>query len=558
MGDTDTGLCYLTGGATAPGGGDLATVYVYDVITNMWLTELPSFSSVRDFHAAFLFTRPSDSHKLLCVAGGNDNTELTSTQCFDFSTGVWNTENADLGTLPVSLWGMGYSQRVTPDGEELWLVAGAYNFIPTNQTWFYDISSGAWMDGGSLHTGTVYRTAAVNLNDKVYHVGGSAGTFTPSGIADVTVDTICPDCIVPDFTKQATEIALPGQNIHYTITVDPMVSDTAMFIDYIPEFVDYVPGSLSVTPVVGAYDYDETTGMVWWYLGPNTAKANGWTPAEKLSPASTTDITTQNHAPATETQSKSVEYAIDSVLWDQPLSSVNQNAIVNQDFLDNPTYSSFLADDFLATAPWLIDTFFIPGDGWNGFSTLFNASWLNFLIFADDNGVPAGDPSGVGALPVWSYYLPPTDPQITITNGFSGYPSNTKLALDTPILLPAGHYWLIFYPSMSYSAGGQFGRQPADTLNLNTTQFINPGGAFGFGADWQQWGVLNPTLTQQDMAFRIEGAEIATLQIEFDATAKVPNLTIWNNAYLQYGDLVLSASDDTFTGYGSYLPMTIK
>ncbi len=35
------------------------------------------------------------------------------------------------------------------------------------------------------------------------------------------------------------------------------------------------------------------------------------------------------------------------VLWDQPLSTVNQNAYVDQDFPDSATYSSYLADDFV-------------------------------------------------------------------------------------------------------------------------------------------------------------------------------------------------------------------
>ena len=76
--DTDSGICYMTGGATTAGGGNLATVYVYDTIGNAWLPELPAFTSVRDFHAAFLFTRPSDSHRLLCVAGGNNGGGMSS------------------------------------------------------------------------------------------------------------------------------------------------------------------------------------------------------------------------------------------------------------------------------------------------------------------------------------------------------------------------------------------------------------------------------------------------------------------------------------------------
>lgn len=556
--DTETGLCYLTGGGTAPGGGNLATTYVYDVFSNSWLLELPPFTTVRDFHAAFLFTRPSDSNKLLCVAGGVDvdGGEKTSTQCYDFSIGAWNAENADLGALPVSLWGMGFTQRIIPSGEQLWMVAGAFSGIPTTVTWFYDVNTGVWIEGGALATDPAYRTAAVALDDEVFQIGGSVGTFNPSGNSNKTVDTICPACVLPGFTKQATEFAYPGQTIHYNISVDPLPPDTAFMIDYLPESIEYVPGSLSVSPDVGSYDYDPVDREIWWYYAPGSAKDSGWTPAEKSGTSTSTDITTQSRAPALITQSESPDYTIESVLWDQPLSSTNFNAYVSDEFLDYPTYSSFLADDFVATSPWLIDTFFVPGDGWNGFTTLYNATALTFMIYEDNAGLPAGDPSGGGMPPVWVYTLPLTDPQLTITTGYSGFPSNTLLVLDEPILLPAGHYWFVFYPTLEFGTGGQYGRQAADTINSNTAQFINPGGGFGYEPVWQPWTVLGPT--QLDLAFRIEGTEQATLQIEFDATASEYNQLNWNNAYFEYGSYVLSASAKTFTGYGTYLPITIK
>lgn len=558
--DTDTGLCYMTGGATVAGGGNLATVYVYDVIANAWTSVFPPFTTVRDFHAAFLFIRPSDSHKLLCVAGGNNGAELTSTQCYDFSTGMWNAENADLGALPAALWGMGYTQRMTPTGEQLWLVAGAYNGTPTNLTWFYDLNANVWVGGGALETSAVYRTAAVALDDTVYHVGGSVGSFNPSGNANKTVDTICPACVVPGFTKQANEFAYPGQTIHYNISVgDPSVSDTAFVTDYLPDSVDYVSGSLSVSPAMGSYGYDSTDRMIWWHYAPALPKTNGWTPAEKSGTSSSTEITTQSGASAAVTQSASPDYTIESVLWDQPLSTINTNAYVDQEFSDFPAYSSFLADDFVAESPWFIDTIFVPGYGFNGFTTLFNATALTFMIYEDNAGVPAGDPSGGGILPIWALSLPPTDPQLTITNGFSGVPSNTQLDLNVPILLPAGHYWLIFYPTLEFGTAGQYGRQAADTVNLDTAQIINPGGGFGFGTEWQPWTVLGAGLTQTDIAFRIEGTELAIVHIQFDAIVSAPlNQSIWNYADLYYGDYQLHKSASTFTGYGSYLPLTIK
>jgi len=192
------------------------------------------------------------------------------------------------------------------------------------------------------------------------------------------------------------------------------------------------------------------------------------------------------------------------VLWDQPLSAVNVNAYVNQQFPDATTYSSYLADDFVNPAAWNISTIFVPGDTWYSGGTptnLFCATSLTWQIYADNAGIPAGNPQSGGAM--WSLTLPPTDPQVSITTGSGGRLTDASLNLTAPIGLPAGHWWFVFYPTMSFGTCGQYGRQAADTANGYTGQFINPGGAFGYGSFWQAWTVLSPT--QHDIAFRLEG-----------------------------------------------------
>lgn len=191
-----------------------------------------------------------------------------------------------------------------------------------------------------------------------------------------------------------------------------------------------------------------------------------------------------------------------AVLWDQPLSSVSTNAYVDQQFTDYPDYSSYLSDDFTNTQTWAISSIFIPGSGWSGFTTLLNADDLNWAIYADAGGVPAGDPSNPPA-PYWSYFALPSDPQVTITNGSDGLPSNVLLTLSSPLVLPPGTWWLVFYPRMSFGSAGQFGLQSSDSNNGYMVQFINPSGGFGYGTNWQDWTIIGATL--HDMAFRIEG-----------------------------------------------------
>ena len=193
-----------------------------------------------------------------------------------------------------------------------------------------------------------------------------------------------------------------------------------------------------------------------------------------------------------------------AVLWDQPLSAVNQNAYINQAFGDFPTFSSYLADDFVVPAQgWSIESIFVPSNGWNGATTIACGPALTFQIYADNAGIPGGDPSGGGNPPLWTLTVPPTDPQITITNGSGGIPTNVLATLAAPVQLTAGTYWLIFFPTADFATCGQFGRQPADTTSGTIGYFINPGGGVGYGTAWQPWTILGPT--EHDIAFRLEG-----------------------------------------------------
>ncbi len=191
-----------------------------------------------------------------------------------------------------------------------------------------------------------------------------------------------------------------------------------------------------------------------------------------------------------------------AALWDQPLSSSNQNYYQDQEFPNAQTYSSYLADDFTNTVAWSIDKIFIPGNLSDG-GSLLNATSLTWQLYFNASALPDGDPAGGGIAPIWSLTLPPTDAQVSITPGSGGLDSNTTLILESALDLPPGTYWLVFYPTMDSGTYGEFGRQPADTSNSSKGKFINPGGGMGFGTSWIDWTVLGAV--QSDIAFRLEG-----------------------------------------------------
>jgi uncharacterized repeat protein (TIGR01451 family) len=293
----------------------------------------------------------------------------------------------------------------------------------------------------------------------------------PDAVATANTDVYCslePDIVVTPLSLTATQ------------PPDEVTTQQLQICNVGPSLLEWSLSEIPGAPK-GASRFNPVA------IGPSKGTPEGITASSN---------TTQLVAPASPAQPE-------AVLWDQPLSAVNQNAYVNQAFLDYPTYSSFLADDFVNAVPWEIDTIYVPGDGWNGFTSLLNAESLTWQIYADNAGIPAGDPSGGGSAPLWSLTLAPTDPQVLITTGTSGFPSNAELVLTTPINLPPGQYWLIYYPALDFTNYGQFGRQSADTANGYVGQFINPGGGFGYGTAWQPWNILGPT--QTDIAFRLDG-----------------------------------------------------
>jgi|GEM_PF-7111187 hypothetical protein len=191
------------------------------------------------------------------------------------------------------------------------------------------------------------------------------------------------------------------------------------------------------------------------------------------------------------------------VLWDQPLSVSNHTTYSSQDFeAAYDSYDIYLADDFTNTQTWIITEIFIPGNTWNAGGDLTCANTLNWEIYPDDGGKPAGNPRTGGAI--WSLSLPPTDSQVTLTTGTGGWLSNVTLNLSTPINLAPGTYWLVFYPQMDFGSCFQYGRQVSDTTNGWDAVLINPDGGFGLPTTWSSmkdtWG-----LSEQDLAFRLEG-----------------------------------------------------
>ncbi len=200
-------------------------------------------------------------------------------------------------------------------------------------------------------------------------------------------------------------------------------------------------------------------------------------------------------------------HGLAGVLVDQPLSIVNTEAYHNQDYeqwFSRPESDIWIADDFDVESgdAWHVSSIFVPGDFITNLrkaSSLRNAEVLTWYVYANNGGEPAGDPIGGGHL--WSISLSPDDPQVSITDGSGGRPSDVTLNLAQPPRFNAGKYWLVFYPKLEYNLYGEIGRQPSDITNGSDEALIMArSDVDGFPTDWTP--VLDPSVPWEEQGFK--------------------------------------------------------
>ena len=179
--DRENNICYISGGATTPGGGDLRSLYAYypDSNTVVNLGEFDHIPSGFAHHASW-YVPWLGLNGSVCVGGGIDASGVAygDTQCYDLATGVFNTPNSDLGTLPLSLWGMADAEKYHGTDHELWIVGGVEDDFSTLHplSYFYSKRDRTWYEGPLLQR-TVFRFEADAVGEDLYAVGGTDGTI---------------------------------------------------------------------------------------------------------------------------------------------------------------------------------------------------------------------------------------------------------------------------------------------------------------------------------------------------------------------------------------------
>jgi len=314
------------------------------------------------------------------------------------------------------------SGTVTPGTNALtWQVKNAAPASTQTLTKTFTVASGVGWTG--------------NLNETL------AVWLTPGGlIHPVTFN------IPATLQKDAPATTRHDEVIPYTIEIasGEAIEALAVLTDSLPVGIQFAGG---LTATYGTAWYDSIHKDVYWNNAAGLVK--GTTTGSQPAPAGRLPFLGSIPPHPLTSFSRSVpglnpkpEAAASptSLLWDQPASASEFGAFADQDF-ETPldALDIFIADDFQNNHPWRLEYIFVPGNLFSGGTTLMNATSLNWLIYPDEGGKPDGDPYQPGTA-YWELSLAPGDPQVTITNGMGGMPSNTRLNLATPVVIPAGRW----------------------------------------------------------------------------------------------------------------------
>ena len=186
-------------------------------------------------------------------------------------------------------------------------------------------------------------------------------------------------------------------------------------------------------------------------------------------------------------------------LWDQP---VNGSSGIVSDFFIGSNAGAYSASDFVLSEP--ADISYIFAAGFDNTNSLSAQPAINWAIYADDGGVPAGHPEdGTNmASALWAYTATVDAPGVDITDN--------DIALDLPaagetLSLTPGTYWLTVYPSYNVTGAGgaRWNWYQAAQVGAQT-HLVSPG-VFGV-ANWTALGALGVTFS--DTAFRIEAQAV--------------------------------------------------
>ncbi len=257
--------CYITGGATMPGGGNLTTLYRYDPAANT-ATPLGNFTHIPagfDFHAGWYAPWIGASGGI-CVGGGVDSASnvYADTQCYDIAAATFNPPNADLGPLPEPWWGMADAEKLHAGDRQLWLANGvAASWQLLQRSAYFSREAGRFLYGPAPAY-ALYRLEGDTVNGNMHVVDGSVAGLSPGTSHEQLLQ--CPACDDGvSLAKSGPDWTYSGDVVSYTVVITRpnWITGTAQLVDALPTGVEFA-GGLSAS--FGNAWYSDTARAVYW------------------------------------------------------------------------------------------------------------------------------------------------------------------------------------------------------------------------------------------------------------------------------------------------------
>ena len=180
-----------------------------------------------------------------------------------------------------------------------------------------------------------------------------------------------------------------------------------------------------------------------------------------------------------------------AVLWDQPPADPVTTILIDEEFTDSASFSTYMVDDvsfgesvnITSVCTWYTN----QTGNWPGAVT---SARLN--VFSGTSLTPADDPLAGTIVAVTA----------TLDGAF------VKLEAATDFDLPAGDHWIGLTPIASLGDLGQEFRVNTDPIVGQQSLLQNPGNGFGNGTDWQTGPEIFGA-APYDGSIRLTGAPIA-------------------------------------------------
>lgn len=229
-------------------------------------------------------------------------------------------------------------------------------------------------------------------------------------------------------------------------------------------------------------------------------------------------------APHTSSQASYRAEGIGNVLWNQPDDPGNANGGWS-DYLTTETAGLYSADDFVLTDTAKIELIF--ADGFDIGNYLPNVPAIDWYIYSDAGGAPAGHPEDGGGSELWHYSSAPDMAGVDVTGNTI---TLDLVAAGEQLILRDDVYWLVVFPTyddhnllVGDPVWNWFDGIPADG-STSTAFVIDPSDYLGGGfTSWTPWSTLSAI---DQLAFRIDGTYLAQA---CPATAELPWVTTTPN-----------------------------